>query len=61
MHDTDRKQLESYFRCRAEGGVVPVVLTTHETKEAAMRRALELIAALDSVAEPPCMIRIENS
>lgn len=48
-------------RGRAEGGVVPVVLTTHETKEAAMRRALELIAALDSVAEPPCMIRIENS
>ena len=46
-------------RGRAEGGVVPVVLTTHETKESSMRRALELIARLDSVAEPPRMIRIE--
>ena len=48
-------------RGRAEGGVVPVVLTTHETKEAAMRQALELIAGLDSVAEPPRMIRIETA
>ena len=48
-------------RGRAEGGVVPVVLTTHETKEAAMRQALELIAGLDSVAAPPRMIRIETA
>lgn len=48
-------------RGRAEGGVVPVVLTTHETKEAAMRQALDLIAGLDSVAEPPHMIRIETA
>ena len=48
-------------RGRAEDGVVPVVLTTHETKEAAMRQALELIADLDSVAEPPRMIRIESA
>jgi homoserine dehydrogenase len=47
-------------RGRAKGGAVPVVLTTHRTKEAAMRDALERIAALDSVVEPPHMIRIET-
>ncbi len=47
-------------RGRAEGGIVPVVLTTHETKEAAMQHALGLIGALDSVAETPRMIRIET-
>jgi len=36
------------------------VLTTHDTVEAAMRRALDRIAALDSVLEPPRMIRIED-
>jgi homoserine dehydrogenase len=46
-------------RARAPGEAVPVVLTTHETEEAAMRRALERIAALGSVVEPPHMIRIE--
>ncbi len=52
--------LESMLqRARAPGEAVPVVLTTHETEEAAMRRALERIALLDSVAEPPHMIRIE--
>jgi len=48
-------------RGRAEDGVVPVVLTTHETKEAAMRQALGLIANLNSVSEPPRMIRIETA
>jgi homoserine dehydrogenase len=38
---------------------VPVVLTTHETGEAAMMRALKRIAALETLVEPPCMIRIE--
>jgi len=47
-------------RGRAEGGAVPVVLTTHRTREAAMRAALDRIAALDSVVEPPHMIRIET-
>jgi len=46
-------------RARAPGEAVPVVLTTHDTEEAAMRRALARIAALDSVREPPRMIRIE--
>jgi len=47
-------------RGRAPGEAVPVVLTTHDTVEAAMRRALDRIAGLDSVLEPPRMIRIED-
>jgi homoserine dehydrogenase len=39
---------------------VPVVLTTHITEETAMRRALDRIAALDAVLEPPRLIRIED-
>tara|TARA_B100000676_G_scaffold284482_1_gene312213 strand:+ start:3015 stop:4304 length:1290 start_codon:yes stop_codon:yes gene_type:complete len=39
---------------------VPVVMTTHEAEEAAMRRALERIADLDSVTEAPMTIRIEE-
>ena len=39
---------------------MPVVLTTHVTVEAAMQRALERIAKLESVLEPPRMIRIED-
>jgi homoserine dehydrogenase len=47
-------------RGRAPGEAVPVVLTTHATDEAAMVRALDKLARLDSVLEPPRMIRIEN-
>ena len=47
-------------RGRAPGEAVPVVLTTHETEEAAMRRALERIHRLDTVLEPPRMIRVVN-
>ena len=47
-------------RGRAPGEAVPVVLTTHVTVEASMRRALAKITALDSVLEPPRMIRIED-
>ena len=53
--------LESMIqRGRAPGEAVPVVLTTHITEEAAMRRALDRIAALESVLEPPRLIRIED-
>jgi homoserine dehydrogenase len=53
--------LESMIqRGRAPGEAVPVVLTTHDTVEQAMRRAVDRIAALDSVLEPPRMIRIED-
>ena len=39
---------------------VPVVLTTHETEEAAIRRSVIKIGKLDSVVEPPRIIRIEG-
>ena len=47
-------------RGRNPGDVVPVVLTTHETEERAMRQALSRIGELDSVLEAPHMIRIER-
>ena len=43
-----------------DSGVVPVVLTTHETVEARMQRALARISKLKAVAEEPCLIRIEK-
>lgn len=53
--------MESFLQHgRAPGDAVPVVMTTHETAEAAMRRALQAIGALDAVLEPPRMIRIET-
>jgi homoserine dehydrogenase len=53
--------LESMLqRGRAPGEAVPVVLTTHESREAAMREAIARIAALDAVLEPPALIRIES-
>jgi homoserine dehydrogenase len=45
---------------RAPGEVVPVVLTTHDTNEAAMARALVRIGKLEAMVEPPRMIRIEG-
>jgi homoserine dehydrogenase len=57
----EQVSLESMIqRGRAPGEAVPVVLTTHITVEAAMRRALDRIAGLDTVLEPPRMIRIED-
>ena len=47
-------------RGRNPDELVPVVLVTHETEEAAMRRALTRIELLEAVAEPPRMIRIED-
>ncbi len=46
-------------RGREPGGTVPVVMTLHETREAAMARAVARINALDAVVEPVCLIRIE--
>ncbi len=45
---------------RQPGETVEVVMTTHETSEAAMQKAVGAIAKLESVKEQPCMIRIEN-
>ncbi|MFI5001377.1 MAG: homoserine dehydrogenase [Reyranellales bacterium] len=56
----ERISLESMLqRGRSQSGEVPVVLTTHETEEARMRRAVARIAKLKAVAEEPCLIRIE--
>ena len=46
-------------RARSQTEAVPVVINTHECEEAAMRRTLDRIGALDSVVEAPTMIRIE--
>ncbi len=52
--------LESMIqRGRHPDEMVPVVLTTHETREDSLRRALDRIEALDTVLEPPRLIRIE--
>lgn len=47
-------------RARSNSDVVPVVLTTHETREADMNKAMKALAELPSVAETPHMIRIES-
>lgn len=47
-------------RARNPDEAVPVVLTTHETEEAALSRALAKMDALDTVLETPRMIRIES-
>ena len=46
-------------RGRAPGEAVPVVLVTHETREAAMTAALARIATLGAVLEAPSLLRIE--
>ena len=46
-------------RGRAPGEAVPVVMTTHDCEEAAMRAALARIEALEAVLERPALIRIE--
>ncbi len=56
----ERVSIESVLqRGRNPEEVVPVVLVTHETEEAAMMRTVERLAALEAVVEPPRVIRIE--
>ncbi len=45
---------------RKEGGPVPIVIMTHEAKEANVRAALTEIDALEVALEPSRLIRIEN-
>lgn len=40
--------------------IVPVVLTTHETQDAAIRRSVAKITSLESVTEEPRVLRIES-
>jgi homoserine dehydrogenase len=46
---------------RAPGEVVPIVLETHETNEAAMLAAIARIGKITAVLEDPALIRIEPS
>jgi homoserine dehydrogenase len=59
LRDQDVSLEAMLQRGRAPGEAVPVVMTTHDCGEAAMRAALARIAALDSVLERPALIRIE--
>ncbi len=59
LRDHDVSMEAVLQRGRAPGEPVPVVMTTHETAEAAMVRSLATIGELASCAEPPRMIRIE--
>lgn len=61
LRDDDISVESMVQRGRGPGGeAVPVVITTHETGEAGMMRALERIASLEAVLEPPRLIRIET-
>ena len=46
---------------RSETEAVPVVMTTHETSEAAIQKVLSAFEALDAVREKPHVIRIESN
>ena len=61
LRDSDIS-VESFLqRGRAPGEAVPVILTTHETKESAMQTALSKISNLEATLEEPRVIRIETS
>ncbi len=56
-----RVSLESILqRGRAPGQPVPVILTSHETGEGDMRRAVALIGKLPAIVEAPHLMRIET-
>jgi homoserine dehydrogenase len=58
--DVSLESMLQHGRSHGPNDSVPVVLVTHETEELAMRRALTRIAALNTVIEPPNLIRIED-
>ena len=59
MRDHDVSMEAVLQHGRDPGETVPVVMTTHETEEAAMMATIDDIESLDAVVEPPCLIRIE--
>ena len=59
LRDHDVSMEAVLQRGRDPGEPVQVVMTTHDAGEAAVRRVLDQIEALEVVAEPPRMIRIE--
>ncbi len=60
LRDEDVSMAAVLQHGRAPGETVPVVLTVHDTREAAMARAVARIAAIDAVVETPRPIRIET-
>jgi homoserine dehydrogenase len=60
LRDNDISMEGVLQRARSKTEAVPVVLTTHETRESAMMSALERIDASAMVREPPHVIRIER-
>ncbi|MBL4888391.1 MAG: homoserine dehydrogenase [Candidatus Lindowbacteria bacterium] len=61
LRDNNVSMVSMLQQTREPGEAVPVVLTTHKTKESDMNSALDAIAALDTVVESPRMIRIESA
>jgi len=59
LRDEDISVEAMLQRGRAPGESVPVVITTHETREANMTRALQRIIQIEAVLEPPRLIRID--
>ena len=60
LRDEDISMESMIQRGRAPGEVVSVVMTTHDTTEAAMRRALARIKDLKAVVAEPRPLRIES-
>ena len=60
LRDADISMESMLQRGRDPEAVVPVVITTHDTTEGAIRRALKRIEVLKAVVEPPCALRIEQ-
>jgi homoserine dehydrogenase len=60
MRDHDVSMESVLQHGRDPGEIVSVVMTTHETEEAAMTGTIKSIESLDVVVEPPCLIRIES-
>ena len=46
-------------RSETEQGTVPLIMTTHEAREASMRTAVQQINRLSVITEPPQILRIE--
>ncbi len=60
LRDEDISMESMLQRGRDPEAVVPVVITTHDTTEGALRRALRRIEVFKAVVEPPCALRIES-
>ena len=58
---TEKVSVEAMIQRRPlPGNPVPLVFTTHPSQEAALSRALDRIAKLGTMLEPPTMFRIET-